>query len=343
MSTGYVYDPIYLKHDTGGHVENIQRLKSIMSRLEQSGLTEQLTLIKPRAATIEELMLVHNQSLITQVQDTAKRGGGWLDPDTVVSPDSYDAALYAAGGSIKAVEAVMDGEVSSAFALVRPPGHHATPNRAMGFCLFNNIAIAAKYAQKKYGLERALIIDFDVHHGNGTQDAFYEDPQVMYISTHEYPHYPGTGNVEETGIGEGKGTTVNIPLPANTGDTEYLEAFRQVIIPATKKFKPQIILVSFGADIHREDMLAFMQVTVTGIAQMVKIIKELAEELCEGKLVFTLEGGYNLEALAVSVKAIFDVLLGNNIEDTLGQPSGRSSASGIDALISRIKEIHSLS
>ena len=343
MEVGYVYDPIYLKHDTGQHVENAKRLEAIISHLEQTGLKQQLTPIKPRAATVEELSLVHRKEYISHIQDAAQRGGGWLDADTVMSSNSYEAALYAAGGLIRATEAVMDGEVDSAFGLVRPPGHHATSQRAMGFCLFNNIAIAAKYALAKYKLERILIIDFDVHHGNGTQATFYDDPQVLYTSTHEYPFYPGTGDIDETGAGEAKGTTVNIPLPGGCGDGEYLSVFEQIIVPAARRFNPHLILVSAGYDTHWADGLALMQVSVTGFAQIVKIIKGLADELCGGHLVFTLEGGYNLSALATSIKATFDVLLGNaSIEDPLGQSPQRFATPSIIPLIKAIKEIHNL-
>ncbi len=343
MKAGYVYDPIYLKHDTGQHVENAERLEAIISHLERTGLRQQLTPIKPRAATTEELSLVHHNQYIAYVQARAKRGGGWLDADTAISPDSYQAAIYAAGGVIRATEAVMDGEVGSAFALVRPPGHHATPQQAMGFCLFNNVAIAAKYALAKYKLEHILIVDFDVHHGNGTQATFYDNPQVLYISTHQYPFYPGTGSIDETGSGEAKGTTINVPLPPGSGDTEYLQVFEQIVIPATKRFNPQLILVSAGYDPHWTDKLALMQVSVTGFAQMAKFIKDLADELCSGRLVFSLEGGYDLQALSYSVKATFDILLGNaNIEDPLGQPPPGLKVASIASLIKQIKEIHGL-
>ena len=211
MKVGFVYDPIYLEHDTGQHVENAKRLEAIISHLERTGLTQQLTPIRPRAASTEELSLVHHEHYISHIRDVAQKGGGWLDVDTVMSSNSYEAALYAAGGS--------------ALALVRPPGHHATCEQAMGFCLFNNVAIATKCALANYKLERILIVDFDVHHGNGTHAAFYDNPHVLYISTHQYPFYPGTGSIEETGSGEAEGTTINIPLPAGSGDTEYLEVF----------------------------------------------------------------------------------------------------------------------
>ncbi len=343
MKVGLVYDPIYLKHDTGQHVENASRLEAVVSYLEQTGLMPKLTLIRPRAATTKEIALVHEKQYISHLQEVAAKGGGWLDSDTVMSPDSYQVATYAAGGVIMATEAVINREVVSAFALVRPPGHHATAQQAMGFCLFNNIAIATKYALAKYNLERILIIDFDIHHGNGTQAAFYDNPQVLYMSTHEYPFYPGTGSIEETGSGAGMGTTINIPLPAGCGDAEYLQVFEQIIIPAARRFSPQLIMVSAGYDLHWADPIGTMQVTTTGFTQMVKIIKELADELCDGRMVFTIEGGYNLTALATSIKATLDILLGNtNIEDPLGKSPRQSTTPSIAPLIKAIKEIHTL-
>jgi acetoin utilization deacetylase AcuC-like enzyme len=342
MAIGYVYDPVYLKHDTGQHVEAAARLEAIIAYMEKTELKEQLTPIKPRPATIDEIALVHQRDYIKEVEETARQGGGWLDPDTVMSASSYEAALYAAGGLIRAVESVMGGEVASAFALVRPPGHHATSHHGKGFCLFNNVAIATNYALDKYRLERLLIVDFDVHHGNGTQGTFYDNPKVMYISTHEYPFYPGTGHIDETGRGDAEGTNVNIPLPAGCGDAEYMKAFEQIIVPMARRFNPQLILVSAGYDNHWADPLAMMQVSVSGFGQMAGIIKGLADELCGGRLAFTLEGGYNLGALAASVKATFDVLLGNSVEDPLGQSSRSFGAAEIDRLIETVKGIHKL-
>ncbi|MFC2045414.1 histone deacetylase [Chloroflexota bacterium] len=343
MKVGYVYDPVYLKHDTGQHVENANRLEAIVSHLEKTQLIPQLTLINPRPASIDEIASVHSRDYITRISDVAQKGGGWLDPDTLMSSGSYEAAIYAAGGAIKATESVLNKEVDNAFALVRPPGHHATPQRAMGFCLFNNIAIAARYAINQYNLDRIAIIDFDVHHGNGTQEAFYDDARVLYISTHEYPFYPGTGGREETGNGKAEGTTINVPLPSGCGDVEYLQVFDQIIAPAVRRFNPRFILVSAGYDLHWADNLALMQVTTTGFAEMIKIIKGLADELCDGRLVFCLEGGYHLKALAYSVKATFDILLGNNrIEDPLGQSTQGYKPIDISALIRAIKVIHNL-
>jgi len=343
MNVGYVYDPVYLKHDTGYHPENAQRLEAIMAHLEETGLLKQLTPIRPRPATTEELEYVHQASYVSRIQDAASRGGGWLDGDTVMSPDSYDASLYAAGGAIEATDAVISGRTNSAFALVRPPGHHATAMAAMGFCLFNNIAIAAQHALKKHKMKKVAIIDFDVHHGNGTQEAFYNNPQALYISTHQYPHYPGTGTVGETGSGAAEGTTVNIPLPSGSGDEEYRRVFEQIVVPMVRHFRPELILVSAGYDLHWKDRLAMMEVSTAGFAEVIRTIKGLADELCHGKIVITLEGGYNLKALATSVKATFDVLLGNSdIEDPLGQPERRRTAPDITPLIKAIKERHNL-
>ena len=341
MKAGLVYDPIYLEHDTGDHVENARRLVTALSYLKETGIKEKLTCLPPRPALLEELEMIHAPEYISYVKSKAEKGGGWLDPDTVMSPRSYEAALYAAGGLLVAVEAVV-GEVENAFALVRPPGHHAIHNRAMGFCIFNNIAIAAKFALSKFNLSPILIVDFDVHHGNGTQDAFYADPKVLYFSTHQYPFYPGTGWMDETGMGEGEGTTANFPMAAGWGDEEYLRAFNEVLVPVARRFQPQLILVSAGFDAHWTDPLAMMRVTITGFAQMAMILRELAAELCQGRLAFTLEGGYNLRVVVSSIKAIFDVLLGNSeIDDPLGEAEVRKPE-GFDEHIREIKRIHHL-
>jgi len=343
MKVGLIYDPIYQKHDTGTHVENAGRLVATINLLQKSGLLAKLTLLKPRAATVEELALVHSQRHIARVQAASAGGGGWLDGDTYASPQSYEVALYAAGGVLRGVDAVMMGEVGSAFALVRPPGHHATPDEAMGFCLFNNVAIAARYALGKYGLKRVLIADFDVHHGNGTEEVFYADPEVLYFSTQQYPHYPGTGAIGDVGAGEGKGTTVNVPLPAFSGDREYRRAYEEILVPLARRFKPQLILVSAGYDNHWADQLSAMQLTVDGFADIAGIIKRLADELCEGKLLFSLEGGYDPEALSQSIKATLEVLLGiPRGADPLGKPRRDVAPPSIDSILERVKATHNL-
>jgi acetoin utilization deacetylase AcuC-like enzyme len=343
MKAGLVYDPIYLEHDTGDHVENSRRLVEAMSYLKETGIREKLISLPARPASLEELKMIHAPEYVSYVKSKAENGGGWLDPDTVMSPKSYAAALYAAGGVLAAVEAVMNGKVDDAFALVRPPGHHATHDRAMGFCIFNNVAIAGEFALRKFNLNRVLIVDFDVHHGNGTQDAFYADPKVLYFSTHQHPFYPGTGRMDETGSGRGEGTTVNFPMAAGWGDEEYLRAFNEVLVPVARRFQPQLILVSAGFDAHWADHLAMMKATITGFAQMTRILKELAAELCQGRLVFTLEGGYNLRVVASSTKATFDVLLGNSeIDDPLGKAAAATKPEGFDEHIATIRRIHHL-
>lgn len=339
MKVGLVYAPIYLEHDTGSHVENSQRLVAMMSHLEETGTKERLSLFAPRQASTEEVLMVHDPVYVSLIRSEAERGGGWLDPDTLMCPRSFEVALYAAGGLLTALEAVMGGEVESAFALVRPPGHHAVHNRAMGFCLFNNVAIAAKFALANFGLERVLIADFDVHHGNGTQDTFYADPRVLYFSTHQYPFYPGTGSLGEVGTGAGKGFTVNFPMTAGWGDEEYLRAFDEVLVPVARRFRPELILVSAGFDCHWADRLAMMQVSVSGLAEIVSILRNLAGELCQGRLVLTLEGGYDLQVAASAVRATFDVLQGNSeIIDPLGQ-SARDKPGGFEERITQIKGI----
>ncbi len=298
MKTGIVYRPIYLSHDTGDHVENAKRLTETVGHLEKFGFYRRLKPITPRRASLEEILRVHDCSLLAQVLRVVQRGGGWLDPDTFVSGGSGDAALYAAGGLITACDAVLEGLVDNAFALVRPPGHHAMRRQAMGFCLFNNVAVAVRHLQAARGLKRLAIIDFDVHHGNGTEVAFYEDPDVLYVSTHQSPLFPGSGSLEETGAGDGAGTTLNLPLPPGCGDAEYGLAWDEVIEPAVRRFAPEFILVSAGCDGHWADPLAMMQLSVSGYLDIVWRLIRLARDCCRNRLVLTLEGGYHREALA---------------------------------------------
>ncbi len=343
MSVGLVYDPLYLEHDTGAqHPERPERLGAIVSHLKEQGLWEELTPIAIDDATLDDLNLIHIPELAEAIQRFAATGGGYIDPDTVVSPRSYEVALRAAGGCLRAVDAVLDGQVSSAFCLVRPPGHHATPNRAMGFCIFNNVAIAAQHALARRSLNRVAIIDFDVHHGNGTQDAFYDDPSVLYFSTHQYPFYPGTGHWEESGTGEGAGTNVNVPLPASCGDAEYKRVFEEILVPVIRRYRPDLILVSAGFDAHFADPLAQMRLSAAGYYDLAETIKSLADELCGGRVVFALEGGYDLTAIAWSAQACVDVLLGNDFAaDPLGRAPARP-APDIEGLLAAIKQANGL-
>jgi len=287
---------------------------------------------------------------VQRVERVALAGGGWLDPDTVVSPGSYKAALYAAGANLVAVEAILAGQATAAFCLVRPPGHHACPERAMGFCLFNNIAVAARYAQDKHGLERILIADFDAHHGNGTQEAFYEDDRVLYFSTHQYPLYPGTGDWDETGAGPGRGFTVNVPLPPGTGDDGCLRAYEEILLPIARRYRPQLILVSAGYDAHWADPLTSMNLSITGYGRLAALLKSLADEVCSGRLVFTLEGGYHLDVLSYGILATLRSLAGDTAwEDPLGVRPQRTwgylepdSGGRLEAVLARVKQAHGL-
>ncbi|MCK4476697.1 MAG: histone deacetylase [Methanophagales archaeon] len=313
-ATGFVYHDDYLKHDTGYHPESAERLVSIMRKLEEVGITEKMKRILPVKASNEQIEYVHVDGYIKKVEAMCKRGGGMLDPDTPLCKDTYEIALLSAGGVTKAVDEVMikaDNGVRNAFALIRPPGHHATSNKGMGFCIFNNIAIAAEHLKRKYDVKRILIADWDVHHGNGTQEVFFEDHSVLYFSTHQYPHYPGTGWIDEVGKGEGEGFTVNVPLPAGTDDSGYLYALRNILVPIAMDFSPEFVLVSAGFDAHVDDPLASMNVTAPGFGLFTDVIKEIAEENSKGRIVIALEGGYNLNALSESVLSVFDSLLSN--------------------------------
>lgn len=307
--TAFIYSDVYLRHDTGRqHPERKQRLVAIVEHLNRVGLMEELSLVSARRATIEEIMLVHPEYYIDQIQRTIHQGISYLDPDTRVSSESYEVALEAVGGVLVAVDQVLQDQADTAFCAVRPPGHHAEPDRAMGFCLFNNVAIAARYAQEKYDLEKVLIVDWDVHHGNGTQDIFYKDPTVFYFSIHQYPWYPGTGSRDETGIGEGKGFTLNIPVPAGTGDQDYIEVFKTILKKQALEYAPDLILISAGFDAHINDPLSDTRVTAEGFKHLSAIVSQIAETKCNSRIVSVLEGGYNLQGLAESVEAHLRVL-----------------------------------
>ena len=298
MGIGLVYHPDYLKHDPGErHPEHAGRLEAVMQALEGSGHSRQLVHLDwdddPQAWVAE----VHDPEMIQRVQAASQQGRAALDPDTVVNGDSYDVALQAVAGTLAAADAVVNGEVTQAFCAVRPPGHHAEAHRSMGFCLFNNVAVLARYLQKRHGLDNILIIDWDVHHGNGTQHIFEADSSVMYVSTHQYPFYPGTGASTETGTGSGEGYTLNFPLPAGTGDDDYLAIFQQHILPRALEYRPDCVLVSAGFDAHYADPLAHMQVSEAGYRRMTGVVNEIAAVCSRNRLISVLEGGYNVDAL----------------------------------------------
>jgi len=309
--TGVVYDPIYLEHKTGaGHPEAPERLSAIITRLKTSGLDSELTYLKPSAASREWIETVHSSEYVGRAKATCESGEGYLDSgDGPICRQSYQAAVMAAGGVMAAVDAVMAGEVANAFCAIRPPGHHALRDRAMGFCIFNNVAIGTRYVQGKYGLPRVLIADWDVHHGNGTQEAFYNDPNVLYFSIHQWPFYPGTGSASQTGAGAGLGSIINVPVSAGSGDSEYLQAFEQKLRPAAIAFRPDFVFISAGFDPQAGDRLGGMKVTTEGFAGLTRIVKEIAQKCCQGRLVSVLEGGYGPELLAASVEAHIRALM----------------------------------
>jgi acetoin utilization deacetylase AcuC-like enzyme len=301
-ATGFVHHPACLAHDPGhGHPERADRLRAIQARLGASGLADELEAIEARSAGDDELAAVHSREHVERVRRACRRGPAALDGDTHVSPSSFEAAARAAGGVLEACERVLDGRWRNAFVAVRPPGHHAEHDRALGFCLFNNVAIAAA-ALRARGLARVAIVDWDVHHGNGTQHLFERDASVFYASLHEWPLYPGTGAASERGLGAGEGTTRNCPLPAGAGQREWLGALEREILPELEAFAPEFVLVSAGFDAHRLDPLASTNLTEHAYAEMSQRLLELATKTAQGRLVSVLEGGYHLEALASCVE-----------------------------------------
>ena len=331
--TGLIFDEHYLRHDTGaqatvrmrggsfeaspeGHPSSTSITKRIKEFLDGSGLTAMMQPVAARAASDDELAVYHTRAYIEGVRSHMQGGpmqGVWgeIESDTPLSAGSFEAAVYAAGGAMNGVQAIMQGEVRNAYALLRPPGHHAMRNRAMGFCIFNNAVVAAHYARRTFGLERVMIVDWDVHHGNGTQDAFYADPGVLFVSLHQPDWYPKlSGELEQVGSGAGAGYTVNIPLPAGTGDRGYRTAFEQLVIPAGLQYRPQLIIISAGQDANWLDPLAQQMVTMSGFRSISQAMLDLAEEVCEGRLLMLQEGGYSLAYVPYCTLAVVEPLLG---------------------------------
>lgn len=308
-------DRTYLRHrNSPGHPERPERIEALLS-LTPAGDSARLAAVRPRPASSDEITAVHHPDHLARVAASAGKRLTIFDPDTSAGPDSFETALLAAGGTLEVIDAVVEKRADNGLALVRPPGHHAERNRVMGFCLLNNVAVGAEHLRRRHGLERILIVDWDAHHGNGTQDIFWEDGGVMYTSMHQYPFYPGTGAAHERGEAAGEGATLNAPLAAGSGDAEVLEAFRTVIEPAGRRFAPEFVLVSAGFDAHRKDPLASLTMTEKGFARLARGVLAIAEDCCDGRLVAVLEGGYDRDALRACVGTVLAEMSGEPVRE----------------------------
>jgi acetoin utilization deacetylase AcuC-like enzyme len=343
MKTALYTDLHSETHSLPGHPEHAGRLQAVVDRLQETGLIDKMAHVEGNKATRDDLLRVHTHDYLdlldsTRNLDTVRM----LGPDTYIFPESYDIARVTVGGLMAVVDAVLGGEADNGLMAARPPGHHATPSRGMGFCLLNNIALGASYAQAAYeDIQKIAIADFDVHHGNGTQDIFYEDPSVLFISSHQSPLYPGTGSFKESGRAEGRGYTLNLPVMPNTGDTGLTEIYQDVVCPALEIYQPDMIFVSAGFDAHWRDPLAQLQLSVTGLTGLGQMLFEAAEELCDGRIIFVMEGGYDLEVLAHSVENLVHILLQDGtVADPIGPASREKPLS--DNVVSRFKEMHPL-
>jgi acetoin utilization deacetylase AcuC-like enzyme len=341
MKTGLHIDKRYLDHATpNGHPERADRIRRLLDHQPLFELDDIVRMEAGRVASAEELLRVHVRAHLDLVASTDGKLHGMLDPDTHTSEASYRTALLAAGGVLNVIDAVMNGDLDNGLALVRPPGHHAEADRAMGFCLFNNVAVGARHLTDLHGLDRVLIVDWDVHHGNGTQRSFYDDNGILFMSIHQFPFYPGTGSVHETGQGAGEGFTVNVPMAAGSGDAEYVAASEEIFRPIALQFAPEFVLVSAGFDAHRDDPLGSMRVTEQGYAAMTSIVMEIARECAQGRCVAILEGGYNLDALASSVETVARTM--GRVGSSSATPDvGLSATDPVPDAISPIRLVHS--
>lgn len=343
MTTAYLTHPRYAAHAMSyPHPEHPGRIEAVWQVLHDSGVLKRMQVIEAHPVTDAPILNVHQQQYLEMLTGIAQQDRlVMIDSDTYALPQSPQIARLAAGAVVQAVDTVMLGKANNALVAVRPPGHHATPTRAMGFCLLNNIAIGARHAQQAHGLERVMIVDYDVHHGNGTQDAFYDDPNVLFISVHQHPFYPMTGVMEAVGTGAGSGANINIPLQAGHGDSNYRLIFDDIIWQAARRFAPQLILVSAGFDAHYVDPLASMRLSHTGYARITRQLKHMADALCEGKIIFVMEGGYDLPALAHGMLNIAHILLEEDIiSDYYGLDDRQEPH--IEALIAVLRRLHHL-
>ena len=340
-TTGIVRDDRYMNHDTGAyHVESAKRLEVIYEMVDANDMKDKFKLIPARFATKEEILWIHEPHYYERIESTKGKPARRLDFDTVASPESFDVALLAVGGLLNLVDSVTEGKIDNGFALIRPPGHHAERDRSAGFCIFNNIAIAAEYLKKRKDMKKVLIVDWDLHHGNGTQHSFFDDNSILYFSTHQSPFYPGTGNIKEIGYDEAKGFTVNVPLSPGCSNEDFFRIYEEILVPIAKQFSPDFILVSAGFDIYYQDPLGGMQVTEEGFAGLTRILMDLANEVCNGKLAITLEGGYNLEGLKNSVKAVLNELAEIDVKGKKELEKKRGNKNRfVDDIIKRVKDV----
>lgn len=339
MSTGIVKDYRYLNHQTGSfHPESPKRLEAIYKMLEGADMKGKLGIVEPRFAETSEIELIHTPHYVREVARTADSPHCYLDPDTETSPESYDTARLAVGGFCNAIDEVIRQKLDNSFSFVRPPGHHAEADRAAGFCLFNNVAIGAMHAITRHKLERVLIIDWDLHHGNGTQHSFYDDPRVIYFSTHQFPYYPGTGSIQEIGRGKGTGYTINVPLRTGPGDLEFVKIFTDILKPVALEYRPELVLLSAGFDIYFQDPLGGMKVTPGGFACLTRILLDIAQECCDGRFAVTLEGGYHIGGLTSSAKMVLNEMCGETraTAGELARMAGEASPA-IDTVIKSVK------
>jgi acetoin utilization deacetylase AcuC-like enzyme len=343
MTTIYATHPRYIEHDLPGHPESADRIRAVWRGLDESGLSARMQPLHVQALDPEAVLTVHTAAHLELLRRvSAAPQMTHLDPDTYAGPDALTIALLSAGGVVAAVDAVLTERATNGLAAVRPPGHHAMAARGMGFCLLGNVAIATRHAQVRYGIDRVMIVDYDVHHGNGTEAMFYDDPSVLYVSAHQYPFYPGSGASDDIGVGPGEGYTINIPLPAGSGDANYATVFERIVWPAAERFRPQLILVSVGFDAYWADPLAAMRLSLAGYSHLAAEVIRMAQRFCDGKVVFALEGGYNMDALRYGVSNVARLLLGDPPVDPPGTRPPPRPEPDIAALIARLQVVHGL-